>query len=79
LAIGCVQISVDGATAATNARVRPGSSFGAATSAIKRLVARGVAPQFVFVPSRFNLHEIVQAYDLASSLGCSALGVDFRF
>jgi MoaA/NifB/PqqE/SkfB family radical SAM enzyme len=54
--------------------VRPGSSFGAATSAIKRLVARGVAPQFVFVPSRFNLHEIVQAYDLASSLGCSALG-----
>jgi MoaA/NifB/PqqE/SkfB family radical SAM enzyme len=72
LAIDCVQISVDGATGATNARVRPGSSFKAATSAIKRLVARGVAPQFVFVPNRFNLHEIVPAYDLASSLGCSA-------
>jgi MoaA/NifB/PqqE/SkfB family radical SAM enzyme len=72
LAIECIQISVDGATAATNDRVRPGSSFEAATSAIKRLVARGLATQFVFVPNRFNLREIVPAYDLASSLGCSA-------
>jgi MoaA/NifB/PqqE/SkfB family radical SAM enzyme len=72
LAVQCVQISVDGATAATHARVRPGSSFAAATSAITRLVARGQPPQLVFVPNRFNLHEIVAAYDMAVALGCTA-------
>ena len=72
LAVNCVQISVDGATAATHDSVRPGSSFAAAVAAIERLVARGLAPQFVFVPNRINLHEIVAAYDLASTLGCSA-------
>jgi MoaA/NifB/PqqE/SkfB family radical SAM enzyme len=72
LAVQCVQISVDGSTAATHERVRPGSSFAAAVAAIERLVARGRAPQLVFVPNRFNIHEIVAAYDLAASLGCSA-------
>jgi MoaA/NifB/PqqE/SkfB family radical SAM enzyme len=68
----CVQISVDGATAPTHERVRPGSSFAAATGAITRLVERGHAPQLVFAPNRFNLHEIVAAFDLAVELGCSA-------
>ena len=68
----CVQISVDGATAATHERVRPGSSHAAAVGAIERLAALGVAPQLVFVPTRLNLHEIVAAFDLAASLGCSA-------
>ena len=72
LAVQCVQISVDGATAAIHERVRPGSSFAAAIAAIERLVARGRAPQFVFVPTRFNLHEIVAAFDLAARLGCGA-------
>jgi MoaA/NifB/PqqE/SkfB family radical SAM enzyme len=36
LGVQCVQISVDGASAATHDRVRPGSSFAAATSAIRR-------------------------------------------
>ena len=72
LGVDCVQISVDGATAATHHRVRPGSSFAAATGAIERLVARGCRPQFVFVPTRLNLAEIVDAYDLATALGCSA-------
>lgn len=72
LAVQCVQISVDGATAATHERVRPGSSFAAAIAAIERLAARGCAPQFVFVPTRFNLHEIVAAFDLAATLGCGA-------
>ena len=72
LAVQCVQISVDGATAATHERVRPGSSFAAAIAAIERLVARGRPPQFVFVPTRFNLHEIVPAFDLAAALGCEA-------
>jgi len=72
LAVQCIQISVDGATAATHERVRPGSSFDAATSAITRLVARKQAPQFVFVPNRFNIHEAVAAFDLAVTLGCGA-------
>jgi MoaA/NifB/PqqE/SkfB family radical SAM enzyme len=72
LAVPCVQISVDGATAATHDRVRPGSSFAAAIAAIERLAARGRAPQFVFVPTRFNIHEVVAAFDLAATLGCGA-------
>ena len=72
LGIDCVQISVDGATAATHHRVRPGGSFASAIAAIERLVARGHPPQFVFAPTRFNLPEILPAYDLAVALGCSA-------
>jgi MoaA/NifB/PqqE/SkfB family radical SAM enzyme len=68
----CVQISVDGATAATHERVRPGSSFAAAIAGIERLTARGYPPQLVFVPSRLNLHEAVRTYDLAVALGCEA-------
>jgi MoaA/NifB/PqqE/SkfB family radical SAM enzyme len=52
--------------------VRPGSSHAAAIGAIERLSARGHPAQLVFVPTRFNLHEIVAAFDLAVALGCSA-------
>jgi MoaA/NifB/PqqE/SkfB family radical SAM enzyme len=52
--------------------VRPGSSHAAAVGAIERLVARGLQPQLVFVPTRLNVHEIVAAFDLAVALGCSA-------
>ena len=72
LGVQSLQISVDGATAATHERVRPGSSFDAAIGAISRLVERGLAPDLVFVPSRLNLHEAVAAFDLASDLGCRA-------
>jgi MoaA/NifB/PqqE/SkfB family radical SAM enzyme len=68
----CVQISVDGASAATHERVRPGSAFRAAIAAIERLRACGLAPQLVFVPNRLNLHEAVAAYELAVQLGCEA-------
>jgi MoaA/NifB/PqqE/SkfB family radical SAM enzyme len=72
LPVRCIQISVDGATAATHERVRPGSSFAATIASIERLTARGHTPQLVFVPNRLNLHETVAAYDLAMSLGCEA-------
>jgi MoaA/NifB/PqqE/SkfB family radical SAM enzyme len=68
----CIQISVDGAKAETHERVRPGSSFASAVGAIGRLVARGRRPQFVFVPTRLNLAEIAEAYDLAAELGCES-------
>jgi MoaA/NifB/PqqE/SkfB family radical SAM enzyme len=72
LGVQCVQISVDGASAAMHEQVRPGSSFEAATSAIRRLAARGLAPQLVFVPTRLNLPDIAATYDLAAVLGCEA-------
>ena len=72
LGVECVQISVDGATAATHERVRPHSSYAAAKAAIERLVARAQPPQSVFVPTRLNLHEALAAYDQALALGCAA-------
>ncbi len=72
LRFDCIQISLDGATAAIHQRMRPGSSFEAAFGAVERLVARGYPPQWVFVPGKINLHEIVQAYELAATVGCSA-------
>ena len=72
LGVDCIQVSVDGATAATHERMRPGSSFDAAIGALRRLVARGLRPQLVFVPKRWNLPEMVGTYDLAVELGCSA-------
>jgi MoaA/NifB/PqqE/SkfB family radical SAM enzyme len=68
----CVQISVDGATAATHERMRPGSSFAQALAAIERLVARDRPPQSVFVPNRLNIHELLAAYERARQLGCEA-------
>ena len=70
LPVQCIQISVDGATAATHERMRPGASFASATAALRRLAARGTKPQMVFVPTRLNLAEIGAAYDLAAELGC---------
>jgi MoaA/NifB/PqqE/SkfB family radical SAM enzyme len=72
IGVDCVQISVDGANAASHERVRPGSSFTATIAAIQRLVARGRPPQSVFVPNRLNIHEAVATYELAENLGCEA-------
>lgn len=70
LDVQCVQISVDGASKAVHEKVRPLGDFDGAIGAIKRLVERGIKPEFVFVPNRHNLHEAVAAYELACALGC---------
>jgi MoaA/NifB/PqqE/SkfB family radical SAM enzyme len=72
LPVQCIQISVDGATAATHEKVRPGSSFATTIASIQRLTARGHAPQMVFVPSRLNIDQAVATYELAIALGCEA-------
>ena len=72
LRFDCIQISLDGATAEAHERMRPGQSFDATLAAFERLVARGLPPQWVFVPGKANLHEIVAAYDRAASVGASA-------
>ena len=70
LSVQCIQISVDGATAATHERVRPGASFASAVAALERCARRGLKPQMVFAPTRLNLAEIRAAYDLAADIGC---------
>lgn len=73
LGVENVQVSLDGATAESHAAMRPGAAtFEEATGALRRLTARGVAAELVFVPTRANLHEALAAYDLAVELGCRA-------
>jgi MoaA/NifB/PqqE/SkfB family radical SAM enzyme len=72
LGVECIQISVDAATADTHELLRPGFSFAETLRAIDRLVALGRAPQWVFVPTRLNVHEMVQAFECACDHGCSA-------
>ena len=72
LPVQCVQISVDGATAATHERVRVGASFASAVASLERCARRGLKPQMVFAPTRLNLGEMSAAYDLAERLGCDA-------
>jgi MoaA/NifB/PqqE/SkfB family radical SAM enzyme len=72
LGVECIQISIDGATAAMHAKTRPGSSFDKALAAIDRLAALGTAPQWVFVPTRINITDMVPAFEQAVAHGCSA-------
>jgi MoaA/NifB/PqqE/SkfB family radical SAM enzyme len=72
IGVDCIQISLDGVTAQTHHAARPGSSFDAALSAIDRLVALGLAPQWVFAPTTRNIQDIVPAFEQAAQHGCSA-------
>jgi MoaA/NifB/PqqE/SkfB family radical SAM enzyme len=72
LRFDCIQISLDGATAQTHEHMRPGTSFDATLAAFERLVERGLPPQWVFVPGKANLHELIAAYDRAANVGASA-------
>jgi MoaA/NifB/PqqE/SkfB family radical SAM enzyme len=69
LAVSSIQISVDGACAATHERLRPQGSFEGALGAMRRLSKRGLGPEFVFVPTRVNIAEAADAYELAASVG----------
>ncbi len=64
-----VQISLDGATAATHERLRLAGDWEKAVDACRLLVERGVTTEIVFVPTRFNIHETGDLIDLAYSLG----------
>ncbi len=73
LRVDNIQISIDGATAATHERMRPGSaSFEQACTAVRRLRARDLPTEVVYVPTRLNLDETVASYDLAAELDASA-------
>ena len=72
LGVGCIQISLDGASAAAHEAVRPGGDFSGAVEAVKRLVRRGLEPEVVFVPTRHNLRSAGEVFALAADLGARA-------
>lgn len=64
-----VQISLDGATAATHEKLRLAGDWKKAVDACRLLIKKGVTTEVVFVPTRFNIHETGDLVDLANSLG----------
>lgn len=65
-----VQISLDGATAGTHEVLRLKGDWKKSYNAVKKLVAKGVNTEIVFVPTSFNIHEVGDAIDMAYNLGC---------
>ncbi len=64
-----VQVSIDGATAQAHENLRLEGDWEKAIEACKHLLDRGVTTEIVFVPTKFNIHEVGDLCDLAYSLG----------
>jgi MoaA/NifB/PqqE/SkfB family radical SAM enzyme len=64
-----VQVSLDGATPAAHERLRVNGDWQKTVRAIEYLREEGVNTEIVFVPTKFNIHEIGDLIDLAASLG----------
>lgn len=69
LGVKAVQVSMDGATRETFNRMRVRGDFDTAIAGIRRLHEAGVPIEINYSPTRFNVHEIGAAVDLAYSLG----------
>jgi MoaA/NifB/PqqE/SkfB family radical SAM enzyme len=69
LNVACVQISIDGAAAGTHEKLRPGSGFSPALASIDRLAKRGLEPELVFIPTKINVAEAANVYELAADHG----------
>jgi MoaA/NifB/PqqE/SkfB family radical SAM enzyme len=67
--IACVQISIDGATAAVHEKLRPGSGYKPAWDALERLAKRGLEPELVFIPTKINVQDAVAVYEQAAKRG----------
>ena len=64
-----VQISLDGATAATHEKLRLAGDWVKAVDACRLLIKNGITTEVVFVPTKFNIHETGDLIDFANSLG----------
>ncbi|MCK5174540.1 MAG: radical SAM protein [Planctomycetes bacterium] len=64
-----VQISLDGATPETHERLRKRGDWEKAVAACKHLMDMGVNTEVVFVPTKFNIHEIGEIIELSYSMG----------
>jgi MoaA/NifB/PqqE/SkfB family radical SAM enzyme len=73
LPIRSVQVSLDGATAQTYARMRPLGILTRALDGARRIRARGLPLEITFAPTGINIAETGEVVDLAASLGA------FRF
>ena len=71
--IRSVQISIDGATQETYAKMRPGASLARTLESCRFVVEAGLPLEITFAPAKFNLHEAEAVIDLARELGA------FRF
>lgn len=69
LGLRSVQISLDGATAVVHEKLRLRGDWSKAVKACQYLIKKGVNTEIVFVPTKFNIHEIGEVIDLARSLG----------
>jgi MoaA/NifB/PqqE/SkfB family radical SAM enzyme len=69
LGVKAVQVSLDGATRETFNRMRVRGDFDRAIGGIRTLRDSGVPIEINYSPTRFNVHEIGAAVDLACELG----------
>jgi MoaA/NifB/PqqE/SkfB family radical SAM enzyme len=69
LGVKAVQVSLDGASAATFNRMRVRGNFDTTVEGLRNLRAAGVPVEINFSPARFNVHEIDAIVDLAYELG----------
>jgi MoaA/NifB/PqqE/SkfB family radical SAM enzyme len=69
LKLRSVQISLDGATPETHERLRLTGNWQKSITACKYLVKHKVNTEIVFVPTKFNIHDIGDIIDLAYSMG----------
>jgi MoaA/NifB/PqqE/SkfB family radical SAM enzyme len=69
LGVKAVQVSLDGASRETYNRMRVRGDFDRAVQGIRTLGAAGVPIEINYSPTRFNVHEIGAAVDLAHELG----------
>jgi MoaA/NifB/PqqE/SkfB family radical SAM enzyme len=72
LGVKAVQVSLDGASRETFNRMRVLGEFGTAIDGIRNLRAAGVPIEINYSPTRFNVHEIGAAVDLACELGAGS-------
>jgi MoaA/NifB/PqqE/SkfB family radical SAM enzyme len=68
LPIRSLQISLDGATPATYAKMRPGGSLNNVLAACISAVDAGLPLELTFAPSKLNIHEAEDVIALAASL-----------
>ncbi|HMD73240.1 MAG TPA: radical SAM protein [Steroidobacteraceae bacterium] len=69
LGVKAVQVSLDGASRETFNRMRVRGDFDCTVAGIRALAQAGVPIEINYSPTRFNMHEIGAAVDLAHELG----------
>jgi MoaA/NifB/PqqE/SkfB family radical SAM enzyme len=72
LGVKAVQVSLDGASAATFGRMRVRGEFDRTIEGVRNLHAAGVPIEINFSPASFNIHEAAAIVDLAHELGAGS-------